>query len=53
MIKTRLTRKLGIQQPIISSGMMRVSTAELVAPVAISGAMGFLTVDNPISGGET
>jgi nitronate monooxygenase len=33
----------GIQHPIISSGMMRVSTAELVAAVANAGALGFLT----------
>ena len=43
MIKTKLTRLFGVQHPIISSGMMRVSTAELVAPVANSGALGFLT----------
>ncbi len=43
MIETRLTRMLGIQHPIISSGMMRVSTAEFVASVANSGALGFLT----------
>lgn len=43
MIETKLTRMLGIQHPIISSGLMRVSTAELVAPVANAGALGFLT----------
>ena len=43
MIKTRLTTMFGIQHPIISSGMMRVSTAELVASVANAGALGFLT----------
>jgi nitronate monooxygenase len=43
MIKTRLTTMFGIQHPIISSGMMRVSTAELVAAVANAGALGFLT----------
>lgn len=43
MIETRLTSMLGIQHPIISSGMMRVSTAELVAPVANAGALAFLT----------
>ena len=43
MIKTKLTGMLGIQHPIISSGMMRISTAELVAPVANAGALGFLT----------
>lgn len=31
MIETKLTRILGIQQPVISSGMMRISTAELVS----------------------
>jgi nitronate monooxygenase len=43
MIKTKLTEMLGIRHPIISSGLMRVSTAELVAPVANAGALGFLT----------
>ena len=43
MIETRLTSMLGIQHPIISSGMMRVSTAEPVASVANAGALGFLT----------
>jgi NAD(P)H-dependent flavin oxidoreductase YrpB (nitropropane dioxygenase family) len=43
MIETRLTKMFGIKHPIISSGLMRVSTAELVAPVANAGALGFLT----------
>ncbi len=43
MLETRLTRMLGIENPIISGGMMRVSTAELVAAVANAGALGFLT----------
>jgi len=43
MFETRLTRMLGIQHPIISSGLMRISTAELVAPVANAGALAFLT----------
>jgi len=34
---------LGIRHPVISSGMMRVSRAELVAAVANAGALGFLT----------
>ena len=38
MIETRLTRMLGIRHPILSGGMMRVSRAELVAPVAEAGA---------------
>jgi len=43
MIETRLTRMLGIEHPIISSGMMRVSRADFVASVANAGALGFLT----------
>jgi NAD(P)H-dependent flavin oxidoreductase YrpB (nitropropane dioxygenase family) len=43
MIKTRLTSLCGARHPIVSSGMMRVSTAELVAPVANAGALAFLT----------
>lgn len=43
MIETRLTKLLGIQHPILSGGMMRVSRAELVAAVGNAGAMGFLT----------
>jgi len=43
MIETKLTSLFGIQHPIISSGMMRVSTADLVAPVANAGALAFLT----------
>ena len=43
MLKTRLTELLGVDHPIISGGMMRVSTAELVSAVANGGAFGFLT----------
>jgi nitronate monooxygenase len=43
MLETRLTRLLGVEHPIISGGMMRVSRAELVAAVADAGAFGFLT----------
>ena len=43
MIETKLTRMLGVRHPIISSGMMRISVAELVASVANAGALGFLT----------
>lgn len=43
MLETRLTRMLGVEHPIIQSGMMRVSRAELVAAVANAGAFGFLT----------
>ena len=43
MIETRLTRLCGIEHPVVSSGMMRVSTAKLVSSVANAGALGFLT----------
>jgi len=43
MLETRLTTLLGVEHPIISGGMMRVSTAELVSAVANAGAFGFLT----------
>jgi len=43
MLETRLTKLLGIDHPILSGGMMRVSTAELVSAVANAGALGFLT----------
>lgn len=43
MLETKLTTLLGVEHPIISGGMMRVSTAELVSAVANAGAFGFLT----------
>lgn len=43
MLKTRLTELLGVDHPIISGGMMRISRAELVSAVANAGAFGFLT----------
>lgn len=43
MLETRLTKLLGVDHPIISGGMMRVSRAELVSAVANAGAFGFLT----------
>ena len=43
MLETRLTKLLGVEHPILSGGMMRVSTAELVSAVANAGAFGFLT----------
>jgi nitronate monooxygenase len=43
MLKTRLTELLGVEHPILSGGMMRVSRAELVAAVGNAGATGFLT----------
>lgn len=43
MIQTRFTEIFGCKHPIIQGGMHRVSTAELVAAVANSGALGFLS----------
>ena len=43
MLETKLTKLLDVDHPIISGGMMRVSTAELVSAVANAGAFGFLT----------
>lgn len=43
MIKTRITELFGIDHPIIQGGMQWVGYAELVAAVANSGALGFLT----------
>lgn len=42
-MKTRLTEMFGLKHPIVQGGMMWVGTAELVAPVASAGALGFLT----------
>ena len=43
MIRTRFTEMFGIDHPIVQGGMMWVGTADLVAPVAQAGALGFLT----------
>ncbi|WP_030167982.1 MULTISPECIES: nitronate monooxygenase [Actinomycetes] len=43
MITTRLTELLGIEHPIVQGGMQWVATAPLVAAVAESGALGFLS----------
>lgn len=43
MIKTRFTELFGVDHPIAQGGMMWVGRAELVAPVANAGALGFLT----------
>ena len=43
MIKTRFTELFGVDHPIAQGGMMWVGKAELVAPVANAGALGFLT----------
>ncbi|WP_327194306.1 nitronate monooxygenase family protein [Novosphingobium mangrovi (ex Hu et al. 2023)] len=43
MLQTRFTREFGIAHPVVQGGMMWVGVAELVAAVANSGALGFLT----------
>ena len=42
-MKTRLTRLLGIEAPIICGGMMRVGTADLAAAASNAGALGVMT----------
>jgi NADH:quinone reductase (non-electrogenic) len=42
-MKTRLTEMLGIEEPIICGGMMRVGTAELAAAASNAGALGVMT----------
>jgi nitronate monooxygenase len=43
MLKTKFTEMFGIEKPIVCGGMMRVGKADLIAPVANAGALGFLT----------
>src|SRR5438309_6223703 len=43
MLSTRFTEEFGIEHPIVCGGMMAVGTADLIAPVANAGALGFLT----------
>lgn len=43
MLSTRFTEMFGIEHPIVQGGMMWVGRAELVAAVANTGALGFLT----------
>lgn len=43
MIRTAFTEKFGVEHPIVQGGMMWVGRAELVAAVANSGALGFIT----------
>ena len=43
MIRTRFTELFGVEHPIAQGGMMWVGKAELIAPVANAGALGFLT----------
>lgn len=42
-IKTRFTEMFGVEHPIAQGGMQWVGYAEMVAPVANAGALGFLT----------
>ncbi len=42
-MKTRFTELVGVEHPIAQGGMQWVGTADLVAPVANAGALGFLT----------
>lgn len=42
MFKTRFTEMFGIEHPIVCGGMTGVGTADLIAPVANAGALGFL-----------
>ncbi len=42
MIKTKLTKRLGIKYPIIGGAMMSISTPEFVAAVSNAGGMGIL-----------
>ncbi|MFF0815683.1 NAD(P)H-dependent flavin oxidoreductase [Rhodococcus sp. NPDC003318] len=43
MLSTRFTQTFGVEHPIVQGGMMWVGRAELVAAVANSGALGFIT----------
>lgn len=43
MLKTRFTEMFGVAHPIVQGGMQWVGRAELVAAVANSGALGFIT----------
>lgn len=43
MIRTDITELFGIEHPIVCGGMTAVGTADLIAPVAEAGALGFLT----------
>jgi len=42
-IQTRFTKEFGIEHPIVQGGMQWVGYAEMVAPVANAGGLGFLT----------
>lgn len=42
MLKTRITKLLGIEHPIVGGCMMRISTPEFVAAISNAGALGML-----------
>lgn len=43
MIRTEFTELFGVEHPLVCGGMTGLGTAELIAPVANAGALGFLT----------
>ena len=43
MLKTKFTETFGVEHPVVQGGMQWVGRAELVAAVANSGALGFIT----------
>lgn len=43
MIRTAFTEQFGVDHPILCGGMTGLGTADLIAPVANAGALGFLT----------
>jgi NAD(P)H-dependent flavin oxidoreductase YrpB (nitropropane dioxygenase family) len=43
-LATKFTEAFGVERPIVQGGMQWAGRAELVAAVANSGALGFLTV---------
>ncbi len=43
MLRTRVTEMFEVDHPVMQGGLQWVATADLVAPVADAGAMGFIT----------
>ena len=43
MITTEFTERFGVKHPLVCGGMTGIGTAELIAPVAEAGALGFIT----------
>ena len=43
MIRTDFTEMFGVEHPLVCGGMTGLGVAELIAPVAEAGALGFLT----------